>query len=289
LFWVRTHDYLDRVTAPELPIRNVPLRGAAVIESPSGAAMELRWITFGSLADAELLERGPLGAAAGDPAMPEIASSALAEVARDLGAQGVTLRFDCEERSRHRDELARAAAASARLAQTAELIQHRAKVDPDVTAPSVPDDLVVRRVADGEAWEPLARIHEVTTRGLFLRATDTADGLRERLAENHRQPYSVHVVEDPEVVGQFVGMVATAAYRSSPGSPPVGEISLLGVDPDWRRRGLGRALAGHAMAALAADGVRTVMAYVDASNEPGTRLAAGLGFKSRATRTYWTA
>jgi mycothiol synthase len=60
--------------------------------------------------------------------------------------------------------------------------------------------------------------------------------------------------------------------------PPLGEIYVIAVDPDFGGRGLGRALTLRGLDHLARAGLHVGMLYVDASNEPATKLYAHLGF-----------
>jgi ribosomal protein S18 acetylase RimI-like enzyme len=251
--------------------------------------MDLRWLSYGGLADAELVERpGGSGGPQRDPNLADIAVNTLRQVGQSLGQQGVELRFTIEQRSTRQDPLGRAVAAGAGFDVTTDLIQHRARLDPEVQPPTLPDRLTVRQIVDGDDRAPLERIHAAGLAGTFLRSTDTSEGTLARLAANHQSPFAVHVVEDPELPGQHVAMVATALFRSTPASPSVGEISLLAVDPDFRKRGLGRLLVQHAEAALVAGGALTAMAYIEEGNEPATELFASRGFNARATRTYFS-
>jgi GNAT superfamily N-acetyltransferase len=57
------------------------------------------------------------------------------------------------------------------------------------------------------------------------------------------------------------------------------ELAYLGIVPECRRRGLGRALTVHAMQMLRSSGARAMLLAVDARNEPALRLYQSLGFR----------
>ena len=66
-----------------------------------------------------------------------------------------------------------------------------------------------------------------------------------------------------------VGWPARAGPRSTRDTdPPMGEIYVIGVDPDFHGRGWGRALTQAGLAWLAGRGLTVGMLYVDADNVP---------------------
>ena len=69
--------------------------------------------------------------------------------------------------------------------------------------------------------------------------------------------------------------------------PPLGEIYVIGVDPDNHGRGLGRALVLAGLDWLTDAGLEVAMLYVESDNEPALRLYHDLGFVEHLTHRWW--
>jgi mycothiol synthase len=111
---------------------------------------------------------------------------------------------------------------------------------------------------------------------------------RETLVLREREPWF-----DPpgfllhERDGRLAGFCWTKLHTDH--DPPLGEIYVIGVDPDFQGLGLGRQLTLAGLDSIARRGISVGMLYVDADNTAGVGLYDALGFTiHRTDRTYST-
>ncbi len=69
--------------------------------------------------------------------------------------------------------------------------------------------------------------------------------------------------------------------------PPLGEIYVIGIDPDFHGQGLGKPLTAAGLAWLQDQGLKTAMLYVEADNLPALTTYERLGFRTVRTDRSW--
>jgi mycothiol synthase len=93
---------------------------------------------------------------------------------------------------------------------------------------------------------------------------------------------------DPDAGGRLVGSHWTKVHAAGDAGPePVGEIYVLGIDPDAQGTGLGRALTDLGLAHLRGRGLAQVMLYVEEDNAPAVALYERTGFRRWSVDSAW--
>jgi mycothiol synthase len=133
---------------------------------------------------------------------------------------------------------------------------------------------------DAEAWL------EVNNRA-FAWHPDQRDFTIDRLLEKEAEPwfdpdgFLVH-----EIDGRMAGFCWTRIHADE--RPPLGEIFVIGVDPDFQGRGLGRPLVLAGLDWLAKKGLRNGILYTESSNVAARTLYDKLGFEENAVNRWWS-
>ena len=77
---------------------------------------------------------------------------------------------------------------------------------------------------------------------------------------------------------KIVGFCWTKIHHNFVNQDPIGEIYVIGVDPDNKKIGLGKALALTGLDYMVKKSLKQAMLYVDADNGPALAMYQGLGF-----------
>jgi mycothiol synthase len=93
---------------------------------------------------------------------------------------------------------------------------------------------------------------------------------------------------DPACGGTLLGFHWTKVHPpGDAGDEAVGEVYVLGVDPDAQGMRLGRALTDLGLAHLRARGLGEVLLYVEEDNKAAVRLYEGRGFRRFSVDVQW--
>ena len=114
---------------------------------------------------------------------------------------------------------------------------------------------------------------------IFIAHPDQGNWVMEDLENRMREPWF-----DPEGFliaiqnSKMVGFCWTKIHHDFVNQDPVGELYVIGVDPDFGNKGIGRCLAIAGINHLVAKHLGQMMLYVDADNERALALYKELGF-----------
>ncbi len=110
----------------------------------------------------------------------------------------------------------------------------------------------------------------------------TMDDLQARMAEPWFDPdgFLLH-----ERDGQLIAFCWTKIHDEE--APPVGEIFVIGIDPEFQGKGLGQPLTYAGFEWLASRGLTQGMLYVESDNQPALRLYDRLGFRVATTHRWY--
>ncbi len=112
---------------------------------------------------------------------------------------------------------------------------------------------------------------------------------RDRLDADMRQPWfdadGFRILERGD---RIAGFCWTKIHPAA--EPPLGEIYVIAVDPDFQGRGLGQPMTLAGLEWLADQGLGTAMLYVESDNHAARRTYDALGFELHSVnRAYTTA
>jgi mycothiol synthase len=146
--------------------------------------------------------------------------------------------------------------------------------------PELPAGVSVRSFVPGADDVAVIRLNARAFAGHPDQGGWTVDDLVQRERESWFDPAGFFIAEQD---GHIVGMHWTKVHGSDPspdshGHEPIGEVYVLGIDPDFQGKGLGPALTLIGLRHLRSRGLSQVMLYVDESNPRAIALYERLGF-----------
>ena len=290
LAWVRGTDLAGPVLA--LAGRVAETDGVAALSGHVLAA--IRSGAADVLAAGDSAELGPGSAAgyavaiAGDPA--EVAVDPTAR-RRGIGTALVRAAIERQGAVWAYGDLpaARAVAARLQLGRTRVLLQMRRALPVEPIGDRLPPGVRIRFFEPGRDDEAFLKVNARAFATHPEQGRLDLAGLREEMTQDWFDPAGFFLaVTDPG--DELLGFHWTKVHDRGAGlgeSGPIGEIYVLGVDPDAGVRGLGRMLTDVGLRHLAGRGLFTVMLYVEADNDRALRLYERAGFVVQLTNVVY--
>jgi mycothiol synthase len=167
-------------------------------------------------------------------------------------------------------EGARALAARAGLVAVRELLVMTAPLDQPLRAPRLPAGTTVRAFVPGRDEQAWLTVNARAFASHPEQGAITADDLAQRMAEDWFDPAGFFLAERD---GRLVGFHWTKQHPDG-----LGEVYVLGVDPDAGGRGLGGALLDTGLLHLRDRGNHTVELYVEGDHVRAVALYESRGF-----------
>jgi mycothiol synthase len=164
-----------------------------------------------------------------------------------------------------------------------------ADVDPD-PRPSLPADVTVRPFRVGEDEAAWLRVNARAFSWHPEQGRMSADDLALREAEPWFDPEGFLMAwrGDPDDGGELLGFHWTTVHPAGAAADePVGEIYVLGVDPEAQGMRLGGALTDLGLAHLRHRGLGSVLLYTEESNTTAVRLYEARGFTRFSVDVAW--
>ena len=171
------------------------------------------------------------------------------------------------------------------------LLQMRRPLDDDGGPPAaLPEDVHVRPFRPGRDEQAWLRVNARAFADHPEQGRWTEQDLRLREAEPWFDPAGFLLAwrGDPDDGGSLLGSHWTKVHPPGDAGPDaVGEVYVLGVDPDAQGLRLGRALTDLGLAHLRSRGLHEVLLYVEEDNGRAVRLYEGSGFTRWSADVVW--
>lgn len=154
--------------------------------------------------------------------------------------------------------------------------------DGSFKAPDLPESFSIRPMRLGQEEPRLAEIQNAAFTGMWGFAPNTVKEIDAKLEiPGCRDPGVLFAVDEAD------WPIAYVWTRFEPRRPTsTGFIGMVGVLPQFRRSGLGKAVTGAGVAALISHGAGAVWLEVDRENRAARKVYENLGFHPRG-RTIW--
>jgi mycothiol synthase len=156
----------------------------------------------------------------------------------------------------------------------------------EVPTVAMPDGVRLRTLADGEDEAALAALNRAWATTWNFRPI-TMDALQNDFKDGQRNGFLVAVPQSDEtlIIGTCHAILDPANHNYDGGIYAL--ISNLTNDPDWRGRGLGRALLTAGVRNLRDRGATSVALGVDGGNPVPVALYRSIGFESISRLEVW--
>ena len=152
--------------------------------------------------------------------------------------------------------------------------------------PEIDGDTPVRNFLPGIDNEPWIAVNNQAFTGHPEQSNWSVRDLEIRTKESWFDPQGFLIVEIDEKIAGFcwTKIHGGHSHQHSPDElahdhDPIGEIYIMGVDPRFRGRGIGRAVTIAALKHLRYQGIFSAMLYVDEKNAGAIKLYQSLGFQ----------
>lgn len=165
-----------------------------------------------------------------------------------------------------------------------ELLQlRRSLTTPDLPGVVTPDGVTLRTYGGPEDDAELLRVNAAAFSWHPEQGTWTQREIDERRGEEWFDPEGLFLAfpandtaGDPD---RLLGFHWTKVHAPENGNPALGEVYVVGIDPDAQGRGLGRVLTLAGLHHLRDRGLGTVLLYVEGDNTAALRTYERLGFE----------
>jgi mycothiol synthase len=164
-----------------------------------------------------------------------------------------------------------------------------AGVDPD-PRPALPDGVRVRPFLPGRDEDAWLSVNARAFAAHPEQGGWTREDLRLREAEPWFDPEGFLLAwrGEPDDGGVLLGSHWTKIHPAGDvGDVPIGEVYVLGIDPDAQGLRLGRALTDLGLAHLRGRGLEQVLLYVEEDNTTAVRLYENRGFRRFSVDVSW--